>query len=110
MHLIKEWTSSIRTNFEQRLSNPLLGAFSVSWVFFNWKALLFLSVSDKSIEDKISIVEESYSDLTTVLVYPLISAAVLTLALPWVSYWIQVIQEYVNKRGHLRSSDMTLKC
>jgi len=99
---IKEWTSSVKKNFEQRLTNPLLGAFSVSWVFFNWKVLLFLIGSEKIIEDKITFIDKSYSDITYLLYYPLISATLITVVLPWLSYWIQSAQEYVNKKRSIK--------
>lgn len=102
MKILKEWTTSIKKNFEQRLTNPLLGAFSVSWVLFNWKALLFLMQSNKEIEAKIGYVESNFNDISFLLYYPLISAVFITVVLPWVSYFVQSAQEFVNKKRSLK--------
>lgn len=102
MKFLQEWTGSVRKNFEQRLSNPLLGAFSVSWTFINWKAITILLVSNKDIESKIELLEKNYSDVNHLLWFPLASSLILTILLPWVSYFIQSIQELVNKKRSLK--------
>ncbi|EOD9428687.1 hypothetical protein ACJ5M7_005076 [Vibrio harveyi] len=102
MKFLKEWTGSVRKNFEQRLSNPLLGAFSVSWVFFNWKAITVLLASNKEIEAKIEFLEQNYSDVNYLLWFPLASSLILTILLPWASYFVQSIQEFVNKKRSLK--------
>lgn len=102
MKVIKEWTSSFKKNFEERLSNPLFGAFTVSWIIFNWKLVLFLMLSDIKIEEKIKYIEVSYSDLYHILIYPLVSALFITLILPWISFLVQSLQEFVNKKRAIK--------
>ncbi|EIU7615569.1 hypothetical protein L3I75_004553 [Vibrio vulnificus] len=109
MKIIKDWTNSVKKQFEQRLSNPLLGSFSISWVFFNWKAIAFLLFSEQSIENKLKVIESDYSSLNYVLWFPLASSIVLTIALPWVSLLIQLSQDVVNTKRTEKQSKYDAK-
>ncbi|EJK8623002.1 hypothetical protein R4E38_06945 [Morganella morganii] len=40
----------------ERVKNPIVGSFVFSWLFFNWKVILILLFSDKSIDDKINTI------------------------------------------------------
>lgn len=53
---MKEFFDSLLLTSKDRLKNPLIGAFIISWIVFNWKPLLILFFSDKSIEEKIYLV------------------------------------------------------
>ena len=100
--MIKEWVDAVKNNFEQRLSNPVLGAFTVSWTLFNWKLLVYLATSDARVEDKIAYIDSNYSNIHSFFTFPAVSAIFITLILPWISFTIQSLQEFVNKKRAIK--------
>ncbi|MGF1836784.1 hypothetical protein [Photobacterium sanguinicancri] len=100
--MIKSWVASVKKSFEQRLTNPVLGAFSISWVLINWKVIMFLLSSNKDIELKITYVEENYFDVNHIVIYPILSTVFITIIIPWISYIVQSLQEYVNKKRTIK--------
>lgn len=44
----------------QRLSNPLIGSFGLSWIILNWQPLVFLLFSKKVIEDKLAYIQDHF--------------------------------------------------
>ncbi|MEG6073800.1 hypothetical protein UXP22_12685 [Enterobacter hormaechei] len=81
---LKEYFSSTINTAAQRISNPVFGAFALSWCAFNWKSILYLFLSDSGIIDKITYISYN-SDLLTVVLYPCLSVIVLCGGLPWVN-------------------------
>lgn len=88
---LKEYLSSTVNTAAQRVSNPVFGAFSLSWCAFNWKSILFLFFSDSGIIDKISYISNS-SNWKTIALYPCISVALLCGCLPWINNLISLLQ------------------
>lgn len=81
---LKEYLSSTVNTAAQRVSNPVFGAFALSWCAFNWKSILYLLLSDSSIIDKITYIS-SNSSWKTVLAFPCVSVIILCGGLPWVN-------------------------
>lgn len=86
-----DFFSSLKGYVSDRLSSPLLGAYFVSWVIFNFK--LFLVVfSNMKIFVKLSWIESYFSlDFFSLLhtwFYPLCVALIYVLVLPYPSRWI----------------------
>jgi len=94
--MFKEIIPSIKSHLSDRLSNPILGTFSFSWIFFNWKVVLFLFLSKDNIENKISVIESNYSNIETFIVYPVIFTIVYLLFIPWLLLGVQILQETAN--------------
>ncbi len=94
--MIKELLPSLKSHLDERMANPILGTFSLSWIIMNWKAFLFLAFSDKEIEQKISLIESSYSNWATVLWFPLGFTVGYLFLLPWILLGVQVFQEKAN--------------
>lgn len=88
---LKEYFSSTINTAAQRVSNPVFGAFSLSWLAFNWKSILFLFLSNSGIIEKITYISEN-SNWKTVALYPCLSVAVLCGCLPWINNLILVWQ------------------
>ncbi|HCB3235292.1 DUF3450 domain-containing protein [Citrobacter amalonaticus] len=88
---LKEYLSSTINTAAQRVSNPVFGAFSLSWCAFNWKSILYLFLSDSGIIDKITFISDN-SSLKTVALYPCLSVVVLCGGLPWVNNIISAWQ------------------
>ena len=88
---LKEYFSSTVNTAAQRVSNPVFGAFAISWCAFNWKSILYLFLSDSGIIDKITYISDN-SNWKTVALYPCISVAVLCGGLPWINNLISAWQ------------------
>ncbi|MDA2941039.1 hypothetical protein [Enterobacter cloacae] len=88
---LKEYFSSTFNTAVQRASNPVFGAFSLSWCAFNWKSILYLFLSDSGIIDKITYISDN-STWKTVALYPCISVAILCGGLPWINNFISAWQ------------------
>lgn len=88
---LKEYLSSTINTASQRVSNPVFGAFALSWCAFNWKSILYLFLSDSGITDKITYISD-HSSWKTVSLYPCLSVAVLCGCLPWVNNLISAWQ------------------
>ena len=88
---LKEYFSSTINTAAQRVSNPVFGAFSLSWCAFNWKSILYLFLSDSGIIDKITYISDN-SSWKTVALYPCLSVALLCGGLPWVNNLISAWQ------------------
>lgn len=99
--MIKEFLSSLKTYSEDRLTSPILGSFTFAWLISNWKLVLFLVLSDKGIEDKISHIEITYTDWKLLLLYPALFVFFYTLILPWPTWWVQYLQENVLKKRRI---------
>lgn len=87
----KEYFSSTVNTAAQRVSNPVFGAFVLSWSAFNWKSILYLLLSDSSIIDKITYISDN-SSWKTVALYPCLSVALLCGGLPWINNFISAWQ------------------
>jgi len=88
---LKEYFSSTINTAAQRVSNPVFGAFALSWSAFNWKSILYLFLSDTGIIDKITYISVN-SSWKTVALYPCLSVIVLCGGLPWVNNLISAWQ------------------
>jgi hypothetical protein len=74
-----------------RVKNPILPAFVISWCVWNWQRILILGFSESSIETRVlEFTRPEWNwQLGFYLVFPLISAAIYVLGMPWV---IQAVQ------------------
>ncbi|WP_421016115.1 hypothetical protein [Klebsiella michiganensis] len=81
---IKEYLSSTINTAANRISNPIFGAFALSWCAFNWKSILYLFLSDYGVFDKINYISEN-SDWKTAILFPCLSVLFLCGGLPWVN-------------------------
>lgn len=88
---LREYFSSTINTAAQRVSNPVFGAFSLSWFAFNWKSILYLLFSDSGIIEKITYISEN-SSWKTVALFPCLSVVVLCGCLPWINNFISVWQ------------------
>ena len=91
---MKEFLQSIFKSTEERIKNPFIGAFMTSWCLFNWKPILFLFFSSKIIEDKITYISSSFSNICFLLWFPLCSAIFYVLILPYLNLLIEELLKY----------------
>jgi len=93
---MKEFLQSILKSAEDRIKNPFVGTFITSWIIFNWKPIIFIIFSNRSIEGKINFIKDNYSDIWSYLWLPLISAIFYIAILPYISF----VFEYLTKFSH----------
>ncbi|EHQ02040.1 hypothetical protein [Gillisia limnaea] len=68
---------------EERLKNPFISSFIISFLALNWKAILIIGFSLKSIEEKINLIESDYNNINTFLILPLLIAVIYIAFLPY---------------------------
>lgn len=94
-------------NMNERVKNPFIGAFFISWFIFNWKPIAFWLFSNQNVLDKITTTELNYSDISNYLIYPLLMAFFYVLVFPFIMALLDFIgniaiklrnKERVNKR------------
>lgn len=74
-------TSSLTETSEQRINNPLYGAFIFSWIAFNWKAIAIFFFSERGIYLKIDDIH-AVTNINSLLYNPLKMTLVLVLIVP----------------------------
>ena len=80
---MKEIFSSIFKSSEERLKNPFIGAFLLSFIAINWKPILVVLISNKTIENRIDYVAENFSNISYTLFLPLAIAVFYIGVLPY---------------------------
>ena len=78
--MFEEISKSIKAELYERVSSPLFGAFSFSWMLWNWKFLLVLISGMKAVE-KIKYIDGTlyhgwFQPIFFLFLAPLISAAI----------------------------------
>lgn len=84
---LKELFSSSVSTATQRVKNPALGAFALSWCAFNWKSILYLLFSDTKIYNRIEFIS-AHSDWKISFGYPVLSTIILCGFMPWVNNFV----------------------
>jgi len=68
-------------NAKERIKNPISGAFLWSFILYNWRPIFVLIFSNKSIEDKITVINHTYCN-SWAIGGPIILAFIYTLLIP----------------------------
>ncbi|MFT6948831.1 MAG: hypothetical protein ACJARP_003265 [Vicingaceae bacterium] len=93
--MIDNIKKSLSTILYERTSSPLYGTLIVSWLIWNWKIIyLTFFVSEAKIKiDKISYIIENLSEISNLIIYPLISTLILLTIIPFISngaFWLNL--------------------
>ena len=99
---MKDFISNFFKISNERLKNPLLFSFLLSWIAFNWRPVFTLLLSDKIIENRITYISENFSEIEYTLYYPLIFSIGYVLLLPYFTWLIEVLVKFA-KIGRKRS-------
>jgi len=91
---IADLIKSLIDSSKERVKTPITGAFIISFIAYNWKAILFLLFSTASIEDKLYFMSYKYCSFYSLL-YPFLIAIIYSIAIPYLMMAI----EKVNKRA-----------
>jgi len=86
--------------FIERVKSPLYGSFVVSWAMWNWRvffSIFLLDRQDYKGQNAIDFISENYLNWNTGFWFPLITAIIYILVIPWVDYLFVWHAEF-NKR------------
>jgi len=85
--MISDIQKSISAIMHERLSNPFWGTLITSWLVWNWKIVyLTVFISESTIQtNKIDYITTNFSNSNVLITYPLISAFIVLLIIPFVS-------------------------
>lgn len=100
---------SIIDPLHQRISNPFIASFLISWVIFNWKTIVFLIFSSQSIENKFEFISHSFygnewygtKNILLYFIFPLVISFLYLLLLPR----LENIFDDLNKGPKIKKSD-----
>lgn len=85
-----EYFKSVRAQLYERATSPLLGAFTASWIAWNYKFLTVL-FSSLPIHDKFIFIEALYPSTNVIIsklaFFPLVSSVLFLFIYPWPARW-----------------------
>jgi hypothetical protein len=84
---MKEIINSFIDSAKERLKNPILASFFISWFVFNWKAIFYITQSKNSIENKIIFIDKNYVNVNNNFWYPLLFSVFYILVIPYI-LWV----------------------
>lgn len=86
---MKEFISNLFKTSNERLKNPLIYSFLISWIAFNWRPIFIVFISKKSIEERISYISANFNEIEFTLFYPLMFSLGYVIILPYVMWLIE---------------------
>ncbi|WP_145548537.1 hypothetical protein [Yersinia massiliensis] len=84
LDFFKEMFTAARSTAVERVKSPVVGALFFSWIAFNWDNILVMLFSASTVEDKIVMIKDN-STIFTAIIWPIVSAAFISIALPVIS-------------------------
>lgn len=83
---MKDIIYSIFKTSEERLKNPFIGTFILSFFALNWKPITIIILSDLKIEERVNYVTKYYSSFSNLLLFPLIISIFYLVAIPYLMW------------------------
>ncbi|WKD86535.1 hypothetical protein KCTC32516_01911 [Polaribacter huanghezhanensis] len=93
---MKEFINNFFQASNERLKNPLIFSFLISWIAFNWRPIFTLFISEKNIEDRIIYITTNFSEIKFTLYYPLIVSLGYVILLPYFTWFIEKIVRFAK--------------
>lgn len=88
---------SVKKTLLDRINTPLFGFILLSWIMFNWDNILFVMLSDVSIENRIIAIKKSGEFPYKNLIFPVASGFIFSVAFPYVQLVISYLQRWAQK-------------
>lgn len=98
--------TAILDTSKDRLKNPFIGAFVLSWIAINWKPIATFLFSKETIKERIQIIELSYESVWNVLYFPLIIAGIYIVILPYVMLGFDMLANIALKKRKEKLIDL----
>lgn len=83
---MKTLLSSLSTTFQQRLSNPLIGSFILSWTAINIK--IIVSISSLTGLERVKYIDTLYFDFKSDLLFPIAMSFFYIFIIPLIQRWV----------------------
>lgn len=99
--MIKEAITSFFGTVRERLSNPLLGAFILSWSVLNWRIMYTILRPLDTAAATIQAVD-SYGTYSLSLIYPAVVAFLYAVVYPWIKFVIFLVQSIPTQKLRMR--------
>ncbi|MBN3975882.1 hypothetical protein [Serratia marcescens] len=88
---------SVKKTLLDRINTPLFGFILLSWIMFNWDNILFVMLSDVSIENRITAIKKSGEFPYKNLICPVASGFIFSVAFPYIQLVISYLQRWAQK-------------
>lgn len=95
---MKDIIDTIYKTSRERIANPIIGSFILSWLVFNWRPLAFFYLSNKKVEEKILYINDNFCSLSKLLRGPLVLVGVYMIAIPYISLLFDLIVELQQRK------------
>jgi hypothetical protein len=79
---------------QERIKNPLIGTFIISWIAINWRPIIILLFSKEKVENRIDYIVANYSTFQTYFLIPFVIALIYVIILP---YFMWAVDELIRK-------------
>lgn len=86
---MKDIFNSLFEVSKERIKSPFIGSFIFSWIAFNWKPIVYLFLSDDSIENRIQVISQFFESPWSGLIYPLLFALIYVVGLPYIMWGLE---------------------
>jgi hypothetical protein len=83
---MKDIIMSIFKTSEERLKNPFIGTFILSFIALNWKPISVFLLSNQKIEERVIYVTDNYSNIFNILLYPLLISIFYLVVIPYIMW------------------------
>lgn len=105
---VKEIADSVSDVVRERAKSPLFGSFLLSWLLWNWRAILFLlySQDDLTIANRVEIVGEMFT-IWRSAIWPALTAIALIVFLPPLSIAASLLWSLFEK--HRKTIDLRIR-
>lgn len=90
---MKDFFELLFKSSKERIRNPLIASFLVSWLIFNWKSVLTMLFSDNSIEQRVRIVSPKNGIKEPGFWWPLLVAVIYVVLLPY----LMLVVDFLTK-------------
>jgi len=91
-----EYIKNLIESYRDRLKNPILGAYSASFILCNWRPMFILLFSKSSIEDRIKVIDSKYSFWSAIL-WPILVSFIIVLVVPYVMMLLELAVSKASK-------------
>ena len=104
MQEIKDFVSGIFSTYKERVSSPLIGSFTLTFLLYNWRPIVFILWSDWPIHCRIEHIDQVYSDRNSIII-PFAIAVGYVILLPYVNLGIDTVLAIPKKFMFSREND-----
>lgn len=101
---IADLIKSLIDSSKERIKTPITGAFIISFIAYNWKAILFLLFSTSAIEDKLAFISYKYCSLSALL-WPIAIAIAYSILVPYLMMFIESVNKKAKQKRQINIYD-----